>query len=127
LLTRIARLAPPEPSEEESMDGLEASETPEVEPSFSGAAAAFALEDLAAVEVEGAEPDSAASTEPPEVAARAVGTPAQLKELAGTAQSKSVRIPLERLDLMMNVVGALVINRTRLLAASANWNVWLKC
>jgi two-component system chemotaxis sensor kinase CheA len=43
LLTRIARLAPPEPSEEESMDGVDASESPEVEASLSGAAAAFAL------------------------------------------------------------------------------------
>lgn len=37
------------------------------------------------------------------------------KEPATTPQSKSVRIALERLDRMMNVVGELVINRTRML------------
>lgn len=37
------------------------------------------------------------------------------KEPAAMPQSKSVRIALERLDRMMNVVGELVINRTRML------------
>jgi chemosensory pili system protein ChpA (sensor histidine kinase/response regulator) len=37
------------------------------------------------------------------------------KPPVGMAQSKSVRIALERLDRMMNVVGELVINRTRML------------
>jgi chemosensory pili system protein ChpA (sensor histidine kinase/response regulator) len=37
------------------------------------------------------------------------------KEPAAMPQSKSVRIALERLDRMMNVVGELVINRTRIL------------
>ena len=35
------------------------------------------------------------------------------------AQSKSVRIALERLDRMMNAVGELVINRTRMLGRLA--------
>ncbi|HVH89363.1 MAG TPA: response regulator [Terriglobales bacterium] len=37
------------------------------------------------------------------------------KEPAAVPQSKSVRIALERLDSMMNAVGELVINRTRML------------
>ena len=38
---------------------------------------------------------------------------------AGMPQSKSVRIGLERLDRMMNAVGELVINRTRMLGRVA--------
>jgi chemosensory pili system protein ChpA (sensor histidine kinase/response regulator) len=38
----------------------------------------------------------------------------QPKELATASKSKSVRVPLERLDRMMNAVGELVINRTRM-------------
>src|SRR5439155_5022481 len=41
------------------------------------------------------------------------------KEFAGLPQSKSVRIGLERLDSMMNAVGELVINRTRMLGRLA--------
>ena len=41
------------------------------------------------------------------------------KEPAGMPQSKSVRIALERLDRMMNAVGELVINRTRMLGRVA--------
>ncbi|HEY6349088.1 MAG TPA: response regulator [Candidatus Angelobacter sp.] len=41
------------------------------------------------------------------------------KEPASTPQSKSVRIALERLDRMMNAVGELVINRTRMLGRVA--------
>src|SRR5205085_8773280 len=40
-------------------------------------------------------------------------------EPAALPQSKSVRIALERLDQMMNVVGELVINRTRMLGRLA--------
>ncbi len=46
-----------------------------------------------------------------EIAALAAGR----REPAGVPQSKSVRIALERLDRMMNAVGELVINRTRML------------
>ena len=42
------------------------------------------------------------------------GSSAQPKELATASQSKSVRVPLERLDRMMKAVGELVINRTRM-------------
>lgn len=41
------------------------------------------------------------------------------KEPAALPQSKSVRIALERLDSMMNAVGELVINRTRMLGRLA--------
>jgi chemotaxis protein histidine kinase CheA/CheY-like chemotaxis protein len=41
------------------------------------------------------------------------------KEPAAVAQSKSVRVALERLDRMMNAVGELVINRTRMLGRVA--------
>ena len=41
------------------------------------------------------------------------------KEPASMPQSKSVRIGLERLDRMMNAVGELVINRTRMLGRVA--------
>jgi chemosensory pili system protein ChpA (sensor histidine kinase/response regulator) len=40
-------------------------------------------------------------------------------EIAAVPQSKSVRISLERLDRMMNAVGELVINRTRMLGRLA--------
>src|SRR5205085_3704896 len=40
-------------------------------------------------------------------------------EPAALPQSKSVRIALERLDQMMNAVGELVINRTRMLGRLA--------
>jgi chemosensory pili system protein ChpA (sensor histidine kinase/response regulator) len=42
-------------------------------------------------------------------------SPSSQKAPVGMAQSKSVRIALERLDRMMNAVGELVINRTRML------------
>src|SRR5204863_8808569 len=41
------------------------------------------------------------------------------REPAAVPQSKSVRIALDRLDSMMNVVGELVINRTRMLGRLA--------
>ena len=45
--------------------------------------------------------------------------PAGKREIAAVPQSKSVRIALERLDRMMNAVGELVINRTRMLGRLA--------
>ncbi|HJX85645.1 MAG TPA: hybrid sensor histidine kinase/response regulator, partial [Candidatus Angelobacter sp.] len=42
-----------------------------------------------------------------------------LKEPAAMPQSKSVRVALDRLDRMMNAVGELVINRTRMLGRVA--------
>ena len=51
------------------------------------------------------------ATNATKIAALAAGR----REPAGVPQSKSVRIALERLDRMMNAVGELVINRTRML------------
>jgi chemosensory pili system protein ChpA (sensor histidine kinase/response regulator) len=52
--------------------------------------------------------------------AAGMGQPAALQSTpVGMAQSKSVRIALERLDRMMNAVGELVINRTRMLGRLA--------
>jgi chemotaxis protein histidine kinase CheA/ActR/RegA family two-component response regulator len=57
----------------------------------------------------------AAETEPSVIPAQPAGvSSSQPKELAVVSQSKSVRVPLERLDRMMNAVGELVINRTRM-------------
>jgi chemosensory pili system protein ChpA (sensor histidine kinase/response regulator) len=59
-----------------------------------------------------------------EAATEALAKLAQTREgakhdLAAVPQSKSVRISLERLDRMMNAVGELVINRTRMLGRVA--------
>jgi chemosensory pili system protein ChpA (sensor histidine kinase/response regulator) len=57
----------------------------------------------------------APEAEPSLIPAQPAGvTSAQPKELSTASQSKSVRVPLERLDRMMNAVGELVINRTRM-------------
>jgi chemosensory pili system protein ChpA (sensor histidine kinase/response regulator) len=50
---------------------------------------------------------------------RALKDEAAKHEIAAVPQSKSVRIALERLDRMMNAVGELVINRTRMLGRLA--------
>jgi chemosensory pili system protein ChpA (sensor histidine kinase/response regulator) len=56
-----------------------------------------------------------------EAAATGTGQPTALQSPTpvGIAQSKSVRVALERLDRMMNAVGELVINRTRMLGRLA--------
>ena len=66
--------------------------------------------------------DAAGIAGEPEQAAQAVAsvetelvTTAQQAPLNPLAQAKSVRISLDRLDRMMNAVGELVINRTRML------------
>jgi chemosensory pili system protein ChpA (sensor histidine kinase/response regulator) len=64
-----------------------------------------AAEPIAEVEAE------APRNERQEIEALAAGR----REPAGVPQSKSVRIALERLDRMMNAVGELVTNRTRML------------
>lgn len=70
------------------------------------------------------QPEEPAASEAPEgawtessiiPAPNAGSMPAPPKDLARAGQSKSVRVPLDRLDRMMNVVGELVINRTRML------------
>ena len=119
LLTRIGRLAP------EEMVG---SETQAV--SIPEATAIVSVEQTADEETaivpfsEPAAPESA----PASIAASADAAQERLedgdhlpgkRELAAVPQSKSVRISLERLDRMMNAVGELVINRTRMLGRLA--------
>ncbi len=66
-----------------------------------------------------AEPAVAAEAKRPEVLEKTVEEELLRKERAAMPQSKSVRIALERLDRMMNAVGELVINRTRMLGRVA--------
>jgi chemosensory pili system protein ChpA (sensor histidine kinase/response regulator) len=70
------------------------------------------ISELVPEELESAlEPVSASTqTEAPEAVAKGGMAPAS----QGLPQAKSVRISLERLDRMMNAVGELVINRTRM-------------
>jgi chemosensory pili system protein ChpA (sensor histidine kinase/response regulator) len=60
--------------------------------------------------------EAVASTEPAAEPAEAAAQPAAAKPLP---QAKSVRISLDRLDRMMNAVGELVINRTRMVGRLA--------
>jgi chemosensory pili system protein ChpA (sensor histidine kinase/response regulator) len=109
LLARIARLAP------ENSEILPAAEepapaTPQTE------FAVCATQEVTPVEAECAlAPELEIAEVMPVAEAIAAAVPAQPRELAATPQSKSVRVPLERLDRMMNAVGELVINRTRML------------
>jgi len=89
LLGRIAEFAPMEPEEAEAL-----------------AEAASSAE--AAAEEEGASQKQA----PARAAAKQAGA-------ARSSNAKSVRIALERLDRMMNTVGELVINRTRMVGRVA--------
>ena len=103
LLARISRLAPAE--QEKSVE-----------------APAHTLEAAAAIEAEPVEAATVAPVqEPASQKEKEDELVAQLgkKEPAATPQSKSVRIALERLDRMMNAVGELVINRTRMLGRLA--------
>lgn len=118
LLARIARLAPAEAEEEqagaEQIAALEPLE--EADPALEASPEEQPLDDT---------PFASHGTVPVEQAAvtsiellgaspPAASVPAPSKELAASSQSKSVRVPLDRLDRMMNVVGALVTNRTRI-------------
>jgi chemosensory pili system protein ChpA (sensor histidine kinase/response regulator) len=106
LLGRIAKLAPVEQDKPEQV------ETPV---STSATASIKPAEALVAVEA------AAPVQEPPSQKEKEDDLVAQLgkKEPAAMPQSKSVRIALERLDRMMNAVGELVINRTRMLGRLA--------
>ncbi len=122
LLARIARLAPEEVEEETPEPAAEAmAETAQIAPAEAPVEhlqpAEVVVSDIAASEASPApetpviEPPVAA--EPAPEAAAAVET--KKDQATATPQSKSVRIALERLDRMMNAVGELVINRTRML------------
>ncbi len=107
LLSRIARLAPVE----ERTDAI-------------GEAAPATQARAATTPVEAPVPQPVAEVPAQETGAQKekeeeLVVPAGKKEPAAMPQSKSVRIALERLDRMMNAVGELVINRTRMLGRLA--------
>ena len=112
LLTRIVKLAPEEgepvvtaPTQESVSFEVPEEPVPQV-----GSAAPTVLGSPVPRSEESAQPETEPHEEP-EVLAK--------KSPSATPQSKSVRIALERLDRMMNAVGELVINRTRMLGRVA--------
>ena len=140
LLGRIARLAPEELEAEPAPVVVE----PEQKPAPTPATVVTSAAELKATVVTSAEELKAAMAQAQaaaQAAAAAAGNvprpakaraeaspdaPPDLEIVAGKSgepmalpQSKSVRIALERLDQMMNAVGELVINRTRLLGRLA--------
>ncbi len=116
LLARIARLAPEESDAVETSVGASAasSDQPAVIPSFP------AVSEPAPASVASAEAALAADVVASgEAAVEGEAMLAGKKELVAMPQSRSVRIALERLDRMMNAVGELVINRTRMMGRVA--------
>jgi chemosensory pili system protein ChpA (sensor histidine kinase/response regulator) len=141
LFSRIARLVPPEREEEVAtptaaapasdvsvptvVQGVEtapASYLQEIHLSEDGLApapvAASSTEGQPAAAVP-ATPHVAAEIKKPDGIEKFADEDLMRKEPASMPQSKSVRIALERLDRMMNAVGELVINRTRMLGRVA--------
>ena len=131
LLARIGRLAPPEKPEDEIAAGVgSAPQTVVVSTESQGKSDRLIELDLE---------EAAASPQPAHVSAVPEPAPAVVaetkkpeptdedllreellkREPSAMPQSKSVRIALERLDRMMNAVGELVINRTRMLGRVA--------
>ena len=106
LLARIARLAP---AEQEKPEVVEAAAEVVAAP------AAVVAEVAAPVETVSQAQEVASPKEKEDEFVAQLGK----KEPAAMPQSKSVRIALERLDRMMNAVGELVINRTRMLGRLA--------
>jgi chemosensory pili system protein ChpA (sensor histidine kinase/response regulator) len=140
LFSRIARLVPPEKEEEAAAPAVapvndvpvpavvQPAETAPVsylqeihlsddEPA-SATVAASPAEVHPALAVP-AVPHAAAEIKKPEGIEKFADEDLMRKEPASMPQSKSVRIALERLDRMMNAVGELVINRTRMLGRVA--------
>ncbi len=126
LLARIARHIPGElpatPVPEElpaHLDELVVDPDPieEISAEVEGAGVElFGLPESAGHESTSAEPQVIQSIEPAAAPGQLAPVPsASPKALNVASQSKSVRVPLERLDRMMNAVGELVINRTRIL------------
>ncbi|HEY6250552.1 MAG TPA: response regulator [Candidatus Angelobacter sp.] len=120
LFARIGRLVPEEPLE--AQPEAQQTETPVV-----AVAQDQADDQVLELDMPASLPAAPAVTAPPVV--QQPGKPLEKveaakeadlkKEPAATPQSKSVRIALERLDRMMNAVGELVINRTRMLGRVA--------
>ncbi|MCU1305494.1 MAG: putative Chemotaxis protein CheA modulated with response regulator receiver region (Modular protein) [Acidobacteriaceae bacterium] len=126
LLTRIARLAPEEVEGEGAVAQEAAPVVDKQQITLAEKAEPVAVlqEEPASEEFSVAASSSdyiarmAAPAEPKEEEA-AGGVTAAKRDITAVAQSKSVRIALERLDRMMNAVGELVINRTRMLGRLA--------
>jgi chemosensory pili system protein ChpA (sensor histidine kinase/response regulator) len=104
LLGRITRLAPTDQEKLEPVEAAAPPATPVVSPV-----------EAPAIEVATPAQEPASQKEKEDELAAQLGK----KEPAAMPQSKSVRIALERLDRMMNAVGELVINRTRMLGRLA--------
>jgi chemosensory pili system protein ChpA (sensor histidine kinase/response regulator) len=140
LFSRIARLVPPEKEEEvASTVTASASDVPaavvaqpaETAPASylqeihlsddepAPAAIAGSTAEAQPAVVAPAAPHAAAEIKKPEGIEKFADEDLLRKEPASMPQSKSVRIALERLDRMMNAVGELVINRTRMLGRVA--------
>ncbi len=141
LFSRIARLVPPEREEEitrpaaaapvsevptpaaaQRVEPAPASNLQEIhladdEPAPTTVSASQA--DVQPPAVVPAVPNAAAEIKKPEGIEKFADEDLMRKEPASMPQSKSVRIALERLDRMMNAVGELVINRTRMLGRVA--------
>ncbi|HWZ44019.1 MAG TPA: response regulator [Candidatus Saccharimonadales bacterium] len=126
LFSRIDRLAPEEIEEKEDAPLAAAAqasvETPSeamVQSASTGLAPVLAPVILPPVQ-HMTEAEIAEADELEEIAQAERAREAELKkEPAAMPQSKSVRVALDRLDRMMNVVGELVINRTRMLGRVA--------
>jgi chemosensory pili system protein ChpA (sensor histidine kinase/response regulator) len=139
LFSRIARLAPPEkePEKEVAAPVAEAKEITAPVPLPIVTAPSSYLQEIHLSDEPSpvAAPTALGQLEPPVGAAALTPVAAEIKkpegiekfadedflrkEPASMPQSKSVRIALERLDRMMNAVGELVINRTRMLGRVA--------
>ncbi|HET9164476.1 MAG TPA: response regulator, partial [Candidatus Angelobacter sp.] len=139
LFSRIARLVPPEKEEAAAPAAEQAKEvavSPVAQPVETAPASylqeihlsddepASATVAASPVEVQPAAsvpavPHAAAEIKKPEGIEKFADEDLMRKEPASMPQSKSVRIALERLDRMMNAVGELVINRTRMLGRVA--------
>lgn len=111
LFNRIERLAPQEQEKEKEAAPISEPETGVAELHLEETA----VPEAAAVTVEPIVSEEPKSADKVEAAIDAVA----LKEPAAMPQSKSVRVALDRLDRMMNAVGELVINRTRMLGRVA--------
>jgi chemosensory pili system protein ChpA (sensor histidine kinase/response regulator) len=123
LLTRIARLAPEEGDVEAAPAEVHQAGAHHEESAQAAIAEHAPLETrtaeilaMPAGEVLDAHEHKEESKEEDETIA---GITAAKRDITAVAQSKSVRIGLERLDRMMNAVGELVINRTRMLGRVA--------
>ncbi len=130
LFARISRLAPAEKEPEKEVAAAATfvpitDAAPAMAPQEIHGEAEPAVTALVPVSLSAAEPQvpapaaAAAEIKKPEGIEKFADEDFLRKEPASMPQSKSVRIALERLDRMMNAVGELVINRTRMLGRVA--------